>query len=107
MSDQFNPTADITPDDKLWGLLAYLLNPLFPILILVMEDKKNRPFMRYHAIQALGWTVVWIILSAVAIGLCLSPLALVGTIYFAVKAYQGEYVTIPWLTDFMKGQHWL
>ena len=39
MSD-FN--SEITSDDKLWALLAYILSPLVPIIILVMEDKKNQ-----------------------------------------------------------------
>lgn len=106
MSDQtFAP--EITSDDKLWGLLCYLLNPIVPIIVLLMEDKKARPFIRYHAIQALGWVVVWFIASIIVIGICLSPLALAASIYFAVKAYQGEYYVIPVLTDFMKRQGWL
>ena len=46
-------SPEITSDDKLWVLLAYIFSPLVPILIMLMEDKKNRPFIRYHAIQAL------------------------------------------------------
>jgi hypothetical protein len=39
MSDQNTPpTGDITSDDKLWALLAYVLSPLIPIIILLMED---------------------------------------------------------------------
>jgi hypothetical protein len=28
-------------------------------------------------------------------------------IYLAVKAYQGEWVTVPLLTDFCKNQGWI
>ena len=51
-------SADITPDDKLWALLAYALSPLVPVIILLMEDKKNRPFIRAHNAQALAWGLV-------------------------------------------------
>jgi len=36
------PTSEVTSDDRLWGLLAYLFTPLVPVIILLMEDKKNR-----------------------------------------------------------------
>jgi hypothetical protein len=31
----------------------------------------------------------------------------VAIIYYGIKAYNGEYVTIPFLTDFCKQQKWL
>src|SRR3990172_6992824 len=49
------PMMEVTSDDKLWALLAYVLTPLVPIIILLMEDKKNRPFIRAHNAQALAW----------------------------------------------------
>ena len=101
------PTADITSDDKLWALLGYIFTPIIPIIVLLIEDKKNRPFLRYHSIQALAWGVIWVILSFLLVGLCLSPLYLVASIYFAIKAYGGEYLVIPLLTDFLKGQKWI
>src|SRR5688572_13420930 len=48
-----NQPMDVTSDDKLWALLAYIFSPLVPIIILLMEDKKNRPFIRAHNMQAL------------------------------------------------------
>ncbi len=52
MSDQFT-NEEVTSDDKLWALLAYVLTPLVPVIILLMEDKKNRPFLKAHNVQAL------------------------------------------------------
>ena len=39
---------EITEDDKLWALLAYVGIPpvLAPLFILVSNDKKGRPFLR-------------------------------------------------------------
>jgi uncharacterized protein len=110
MSDQPFPqvvSSDITSDDKLWGLLSYIFTPLVPLIVLLMEDKKNRPFLRYHAIQSLAFGVVMMISYVIVIGCCLSPVWLVGAIYYGIKAYNGEYVAIPFLTDFCKQQKWL
>ena len=96
--------ADITSDDKLWALLSYLFTPLVPLIVLLMEDKKDRPFLRYHAIQSLAFGVVMMITYVVVIGCCLSPIYLVAAIYYGIQAYNGEYATIPFLTDFCKQQ---
>jgi uncharacterized protein len=110
MAQQYESPADITNDDKLWALLAYVIPVIFPILILVMEDKKNRPFLKAHAMQALIWEVVYGIIggvtSAFLIGLCVLPVCWIISIYWGVQAYQGKYVVIPLLTDFVKKQGW-
>jgi hypothetical protein len=41
MSNQL-PSSDVTSEDRLWALLAYILSPIVPIIILLIEDKKNR-----------------------------------------------------------------
>ena len=99
---------EITSDDKLWAALAYFFAPIIPIIILFMDDKKNRPFIKAHNVQAL---VISIVLSVVIIPLAAITFgcgALIGLImwYWAYKAYQGEYVQIPLITDFVKGQGW-
>jgi uncharacterized membrane protein len=100
-------SADVTSDDKMWALLSYIFAPLVSIIVLLMEDKKNRPFLRYHAIQSLVLSVAYMITLVIVIGCCLSPVYLVAIIYYGIKAYNGEYVTIPFLTDFCKQQKWL
>ena len=103
-------TSDVTSDDKLWSALAYVFTPLVPIIILLLEDKKDRPFIRSHNIQALVWGVVFYIIvtvtSAFLIGLCIWPLGLIAQLYWAYKAYQGEMVSIPMLSDFVRNQGW-
>ncbi len=101
--------GDVTSDDKLWALLAYILTPIVPIIILLMEDKKNRPFLRAHDGQALAIGVVQVILLALSftcITAILSLVLFIGQIYWGIQAYNGKYVTIPWLTDFVKRQGW-
>ena len=102
---------DSTSDDRLWALLAYILSPIVPIIILLMADKKDRPFLKAHNIQALILGLIVAVLSGV-----LSPLFglgcvvwVVGFIYqiiCAVKANKGELVDIPVITNFVKQQGW-
>ncbi len=102
--------GEVTSDDKLWAALAYVFTPIVPVIILLLEDKKKRPFLRAHNGQALAWGVLFYVIvtvtSAFLIGLCLWPLGLILQIYWAYKAYQGELITIPVLTDFVKNQGW-
>jgi uncharacterized protein len=107
----FVPGGEVTSDDKLWSLLSYLIAPIVPIIVLLMEDKKSRPFIKYHAMQALVLSlVIYIgsaILSFVFVGICTGLAGAVYLIYLAVKSYQGEYVVIPVVTDFCKKQGWI
>lgn len=104
------PMMEATSDDKLWAALTYIFSPLIPIILMLMEDKKNRPFIRAHNAQALvlglisvavsiflGWTVVL---------LCVPFLIFVYQIYLAVQAYNGKTVEIPVITNLVKSQGW-
>ena len=96
-------TPEITSDDKLWSALAYVFSPLVSIILLLMEDKKARPFIKFNAVQSLVLGIIYLVLL---------PLFGCGAIiwlimlYFAYKAYQGEMVQVPVITDFIKNQGW-
>jgi uncharacterized membrane protein len=110
MSDQSTFQGEITSDDKLWSALTYVFSPIIPVIILLMEDKKNRPFIKAHNMQALILGIVlWVInvaLSFVFIGICTSGLTLVLMIYYGYTAYQGKLIKIPVITDFVHNQGW-
>jgi len=101
---------DINDQDKLMAALSYPIG-IVAIIILVVEDMKNRPFQKYHAVQALAVNVLIIILSIVlgwtVILACVPMLLWLVTLYWAYQAYQGLYFEIPGLTNFLKGQGWL
>ena len=40
-------------DTKLWALLAYVLSPVVPIIILLVENMKSQPYLKPHTMQAL------------------------------------------------------
>lgn len=127
-----DPDAD--SDDRLIALLCYITQmviPLvMPVLVLMSESSKKRPFQRFHAVQSLALVSLFVLLSLlVTVGtaiisiipvvgwligltvLCLSPIAvLMGYFamgYYGFQAYQGKRFGIPGLTSFLKDQGWL
>jgi uncharacterized membrane protein len=96
-------SPDITSDDKLWAALGYVI-PLIAIVVLFMEDKKNRPYIKFNAVQSLVVTVVLTILTTITFG-CGGILFLV-MLWWAYQAYQGQDVKIPMISDFIRNQGW-
>ncbi len=94
---------EVTSDDRLWALLGYIL-PLIALIALLMEDKKNRPFIKYHAIHALVFAVLTIILSFTV---CLWVIPWIWAIIVGFQAYQGRWAEVPGITNFVKGQGWV
>jgi uncharacterized membrane protein len=96
------PMSDATSDDRLWALLTYIFSPLVPIIVLLMPDKKDRPFIKAHNMQALVLGIITVITSTFCIGI----LVWFYQIYCGIQAYQGKLVQIPLVTDLVKGQGW-
>jgi len=94
--------SDVTSDDKLWALLAYVFSPLAPIIIMLMADKKDRPFIKSHNIQAL----ILGIISVVTASFCIGILVWFYQVYCGIQAYGGKPVVVPVITDFVKNQGW-
>ncbi|MCC7354668.1 MAG: DUF4870 domain-containing protein [Anaerolineae bacterium] len=120
--------AEANENDKLLSALAYASQIIVPIIVplimLLSESSKNRPFQRYHAVQSLGFLVavfiyeivaaiVFTILTVISLG-CLGLilwilffLPIIPALYYAYLAYQGKRFDIPWVTNFMRQQKWL
>lgn len=110
MSEQFE-APEVTSDDKLWSALGYPI-PLIAIIVLFMEEKKDRPFIKFHAVQSIAFNValyiIIFILSFVTLGfgaIC-APLLWLAVLWPAYDSYQGNYTEVPVLTNFIKKQGW-
>jgi len=99
------------------GPLTYLLGIITGVLFLVLEKKD--PFVRFHAAQSIGVTVVFLVLSVALsivtmilgiipvlgwlVGILLSlALALVGLVVWVLlmyKAWQGEEWEFPFIGE--------
>jgi uncharacterized membrane protein len=115
---------DVTSDDRMFSALSYIFSPLVSLLVLLMEQKKDRSYPRYHAIQALGFAVAVVIYEFIAgIVYCVGSVVTLGfgaaclwilfllpiipALYYAYQAYQGLYFAIPVVTQMMRQQGWL
>ena len=103
---------EVTSDDKLWAALGYPI-VLIAIIVLLMEEKKVRPFIKFHAVQSIAANVVFFVLATILAvvtlgfgGIC-APLLWLVFLYWAYQAYQGELFEIPVVTNFIKGQGWV
>jgi uncharacterized membrane protein len=97
------PMSDITSDDKLWAALGYVI-PIIAIVVLFMEDKKARPYIKFNAVQSLVATVILTILSTVTCGF--GAVLFLIMLWWAYQAYMGQDVRIPMISDFIRNQGW-
>ena len=106
MTDQ---SGSVTSDDKLWAALGYVI-PLIAIIVLLMEEKKARPFIKFHAVQSIILWVALVILMTVltitVIGAICAPFLWLVSLWPAIDSYRGNYTEIPLITKFMKNQGW-
>ena len=101
---------EITNDDKLWAALGYPL-AIVALIAILMEEKKVRPFIKYHAIQSLALNVVILVVSILlgitVVGAICAPVLWLITFWPAIDSYGGKYTEIPVITDFIKNQGWV
>jgi uncharacterized membrane protein len=127
MSQNVEPGRDteITDNDKLMALLAYIIGIIVPLIILLSDSNKRRPFQRYHAVQSLILSAVIFVAAFIIIcplslligflsagigSACTFPIGFlpyIVAIYYGIEAYQGKYSVIPVITDFAKKQGWV
>jgi len=103
MSTDPTMMSDVTSDDKLWATLCYVLPIIGPVLVFIMQGKKDRPFIKAHHIQAL---VLGVIVWLAGFTVCGWILVWIYAIYCGIQAYNGKTVVIPVISDLVKNQGW-
>lgn len=95
------------------GALSYLLGPLTGIAFFLID--RERAFVRFHAVQCIAFTIVWVVIwvALMVLGLVLNVIPILGTIiglllslgvtvagfgiWLMYQAYQGKRWEIPGL----------
>ncbi len=107
-------TGNVTSDDRLWAMLSWVVAPLVSAIMLFI-DKKNRPFIKYNAVNATAYGLlnmaITIVIGIIPVVQCVAPLVSFAIwaygAYMGYQSYQGQTVTVPVVTDFVKQQGWL
>ena len=100
-----------TSDDRLWAALGYPI-PIVALILLFMKEKKDIPFLRFHAVQSIAvniaiWVLIVVLVSITfGIGGICAPLLWLVTLWPAYDAFKGNYTEIPVITKFLKDQGW-
>ena len=110
MTEEMNDMKDdmgggeANDSDRLMVLLGYIF-PIIAVVMLLMEDRKNKPFVKYHSVMALLLAAVTFILSFTV---CLWVIPWGYGLYIGWQAYStGEMVEVAYLGDFAKNQGWV
>jgi uncharacterized membrane protein len=104
----------LTADDKTWGGLSYI--PIVGLVVLFLQDKANRPFIKKQAVQSVALAAVVFVVTLLVgwiplIGWLFSFLVWLGFgIYMLmnlIKALNGKDVNMPVITEFVRKQGWI
>lgn len=98
------------------GALSYFLGALSGVLFLILD--KDRPFVRFHAMQSIvltvAWIGVWVVLSVLSavpfvgwlVGLLLSIVVGIGGfvlwVYLMYRAYSGDEWEVPVVGEYAR-----
>lgn len=98
------PAANVTDDERLWAMLCWLqimgLWPIVSILVLFLDSTRHSAYIRYHAMVSLLLGIALIPVTLLTCGL--GAVLYLGYFYWALKAYQGEWVRIPVVSNWVK-----
>lgn len=106
-----SPSVALRPESRALAALGY---PFWPLALLALFDPSGSEFTRRNAWQALGFNggmyALWWVMVTIAdiplIGLSawpllpfIIPVTFVANVVFAVKAWYGEEVRVPFVSD--------
>ena len=113
---QSTALSEVSPETRALLGLAY---PLWPLAALALLDSKRTPAVRRQAIQALAlnggmfalstglgviahlWVFAWLVWPAWVMIPFVFPVWLVATMVYGFKAWQGEDVRVPLISDWL------
>ncbi|MGD0967201.1 MAG: DUF4870 domain-containing protein [Candidatus Aquilonibacter sp.] len=116
---QTSPSAHVTTisDDPVESrALVALGYPLWPLALLALFDSKKSTYIKRQALQALGFNVgfaaFWGLLeltsaipvlgiSSQFVLLFMLPIFLVASVFFGIKAWHGDPVRVPVISDWL------
>jgi hypothetical protein len=99
----------ISEKERWWAALSYIFSPCVPAVLFFIFDLDEMPFLKSHIYQALAAGIIFALLLPLLLAATLGIGGLFWLImpYWALKAYHGENIIIPWISTFVKEQGWV
>lgn len=98
--------AHIGDDEKMWGALSQLVPIIGLAVVFALDEQKNKPYVRYHAVNSVMVTILGTVLTIVSCGLGGTVWAL-ATLFLAWKAYEGNVFEVPFVSQFLLDKGYL
>jgi uncharacterized membrane protein len=103
MSEQPTNKTSTGLQENVEGLLCYLAGWITGLIFLLVE--KENKFVRFHAIQSIGVSLVFMVLSFIPIvNFVAWIIGFVLAIFLMIQAYQGKMYKLPFIGDFAEKQ---
>lgn len=91
---------------KLLAALGYIFW-IVAVVALLIEPYKDQKFVKFHALQALAYSIaLWIVAILASplfgFGMIVGLIGFGYAIYLAIKSFSGEYVEVPVVSGLVK-----
>ena len=108
VSDKFI-SSSIPEKERWWTALSYFFSPILPSVFLYIFDLEDYPFLKQHIYQALIMGILFVLTMPLILAATLFIGGLFWLVmpYWAILAYNGQAVSIPWITAWIKDQGWV
>lgn len=93
-------------EENVAGALSYLLGPVTGVIFLILD--KDRPFVRFHAVQCLVATVAWLALSLAFMVVSVVPIlgVIISTLAYIVLSLAGFVLWLALMYKALQGEEW-
>jgi hypothetical protein len=100
--------SQISQKERWWAALSYVFSPVLPAVLLYILDLDEYPFLKEHLYQALVMGILFLLTMPLILPatLCLGGLFWLIMPFWALQAFNGQSITIPWVTDWIKSRGW-
>ncbi len=109
MEKMEKPKMEMKDDSNIWSALCYVF-PILGFILVFVTDKKENKTVLFHAWQSLilgiGYFIASMIITTVTFGLgglCM-PFGWLVFLYFAYKAYTGDKLELPTVSELARKQ---
>ena len=103
-----NSLSTISEKERWWAALSYVFSPILPAVLMFIFDMDEYPFIRKHIYQAMVLGVFFLLVMPIILPatLCVGGVFWLLLPFYALQAFNGQQISIPWVSTWVKQQGW-